>query len=177
MSPNQVIPVENGALSPIAERVLKVPSLTYDVGKDGIVIAVKAELIVHSQRIWRPRPSLRGALEQVAERRGTLAEIQSRSTELVRPADDSPAESEPAETGKQVDPDYEPNPNGPFSQLEIWRLTDARPATRSTSHGGCGRWARTTEPRRRRRTAPAGGLTQPRSDPVSLGRWLPGRAA
>ena len=123
MSPNQVIPVENGALSPIAERVLKVPSLTYDVGKDGIVIAVKAELIVHRPPLEASAP-LRGALERVAERRGTLAEIQSRPTELVRPDDDSPAESEPAETGKHVDPDYEPDPNGPFSQLEIWSLTD-----------------------------------------------------
>jgi len=28
VSPNQVIQVENGPLSPIAERVMKVPSLT-----------------------------------------------------------------------------------------------------------------------------------------------------
>ena len=139
MSPNQVIPVENGALSPIAERVLKVPSLTYDVGKDGIVIAVKAELIVHKPHL-EASALLRGALEQVAERRGTLAEIQSRSTELVRPDDDSPAESEPAETGKQVDPDYEPNPNGPFSQLEIWSLTDRDPQLdrRVTAVAGAG---------------------------------------
>jgi len=51
VSPKQVIPVENGALNPIAERVMKVPSLTYEYGKDGIVIAVKAELIVRRSLI------------------------------------------------------------------------------------------------------------------------------
>jgi len=39
VSPRKVIPVENGALSPIAERVLNVGSLTHEHNDDGIVVA------------------------------------------------------------------------------------------------------------------------------------------
>ena len=34
MSPNHVIPTDSGALSPIAESVMRVGSLTYDFGCD-----------------------------------------------------------------------------------------------------------------------------------------------
>jgi subtilisin family serine protease len=125
VSPNQVIPADNGALSPIAERILKVPTLTYEVGREGIVIAVKAELIVRTPALQNSAP-LRQSLEQVAEHRGTLASIASRThpTEPVRSADFSGAEGAPAETEKHPDPDYEPRQDGPVSHVEIWRLTD-----------------------------------------------------
>jgi hypothetical protein len=51
VSPNHVIPADNGPLSPIAERVMKCTSLTYDVSADSIVIAVKSDLIVNSQAL------------------------------------------------------------------------------------------------------------------------------
>ena len=120
MSPNQVIPMENGALSPIAERVMKCPSLTYDYSQDGIVIAKKAELIVRTGP-FDTSPTFRDALMQVADRVGSLAEIQGGPTEVVRPPDSPPAR-EAAEYERQADPDYEPDLEGPLRELEIWRL-------------------------------------------------------
>ncbi len=104
MSPNQVIPVENGALNPIAERVMKVPSLTYEYGKDGIVIAVKAELIVRRSLI-DAEPPYRKALEQVADRVGSLVDLER------HPRDD---DHDPR--GKDLNP--------LLSEIEIWRLKD-----------------------------------------------------
>ena len=83
MSPNQVISLENGALSPIAERVLKVPGLTYEYGTDGIVIAHKAEMVVRTSAL-HASPSFRTALQEVAEPVGTLADIKGPPTELAR---------------------------------------------------------------------------------------------
>jgi hypothetical protein len=125
VSPNQVIPVENGALSPIAERVMKVPSLTYEHDKDGIVIARTAEMLVRRSSL-DSSPSFRKALGEVAEPVGTLADIKGPPTELVRARDASSAEDDAA----RLEPDYEPNPDGPLGQIEIWHLKDA--ATRNS---------------------------------------------
>ena len=177
MSPNHVIPADNGPLSPIAERVMKCASLTYDVSADGIVIAVRSDLIVNSQAL-ADSPKLREALEQVAEPRGNLAEIYGRGGDAALPDADRGAASP---EGKQVDPDYEPRPDGPLSKVELWRLRD-QAATRSTSHAGCaGSWTTTAmtihdaiasdEP------APAGGVAEPRRDPLAPRRAAARRAA
>ncbi len=117
MSPNQVIPVENGALSPIAERVLKVPSLTYEYDKGGIVIAHKTELLVRASAL-ESSDSFRRALMGVAEPVGTLADLKAPPTERVTPPGSPSAEADPT----RPDPDYEPDPDGPLSQVQIWRL-------------------------------------------------------
>ena len=104
MSPNQVLPSDNGALNPVAERVLKVGSLTYEVGKDGIVIAVKSQLLVHTSVAQDAK--LRTELEDVAERQGTLLGL-------------APPEAKAAREG-----DYEPSVDSPVGQVEIWRLRD-----------------------------------------------------
>jgi Subtilase family len=106
MSPNQVIPRDNGALNPIAERVLKAKSLTYDVGTDGIVIAVKAELLVHAPTFASSGPLLE-ELKKVAVRKGTLAGIKSPG---------------PKGTRTPPDPDCKPKTGGLFGEIEIWRL-------------------------------------------------------
>jgi Subtilase family len=118
LSPNQVIPAEHGALSPIAERVLKVESLTHEFNHDGTVIARGAELIVRSSALSAPA---RRALRQVADRVGNLATIRRPATKLVR---------SPRQAGRQVEPDYTPDPDGPLSNVEIWRLKD--PETRNS---------------------------------------------
>ena len=61
MSPRKVNPVENGALSLIAERVLNVPSLTHEHGHDGTVITAQAELVVRPSCVDRPGPQGAGA--------------------------------------------------------------------------------------------------------------------
>jgi subtilase family protein len=124
VSPNQVIPVENGALNPIAERVMKVPSLTYEYGKDGIVIAVKAELIVRRSLI-DAEPPYRKALEEVADRVGSLVDIERSPSRAVTrgPADRKPADGD----------DYDArlkHLNPLLGEIEIWRLKD--PETRNS---------------------------------------------
>ena len=81
MSPRKVTPVENGALSPIAERVLNVPSLTHEHSHDGTVIAAQAELVVRPSALTA---AARKALEQVAEPVGNLATMVAPRTKLVR---------------------------------------------------------------------------------------------
>ena len=111
------------------------------------MIAVKAELVVRRQPVSTRRPRSAGALEQVAERRGTLAEIQEppdragASGRLTRRPKVSPRKP-----GSRPTRITSPTRNGPLSQLEIWRLNDERRATRSTSHGGCARSRRRTHP-------------------------------
>ncbi len=112
MSPRKVIPVENGALSPIAERVLGVESLTHDHSHDGIVIAVHAELVVRPGAL---SASAAKALEQVAEPVGNLATMLGPRTRAVR---------SPRQQGRKLEPDYRPDPDGPLSRVEIWRLKD-----------------------------------------------------
>ncbi|HET6866723.1 MAG TPA: S8/S53 family peptidase [Solirubrobacteraceae bacterium] len=121
MSPNQVIPVENGALNPIAERVLKVPSLTHEYGKDGIVIAVKAELIVRGS-LFDTEPGFREALAKVADRVGRFVEIEGPHTTVVTRDSASSGESKRAAGG---DYDFRQNRLHPLlSELEVWRLKD-----------------------------------------------------
>jgi len=124
VSPNQVIPVENGALNPIAERVMKVPSLTYEYGKDGIVIAVKAELIVRRSLI-DAEPPYRKALEEVADPVGSLVDIERSPSRAVtrERADRKPADGD----------DYDArlkHLNPLLGEIEIWRLKD--PETRNS---------------------------------------------
>jgi subtilisin family serine protease len=125
LSPNHVIPPDSGALSPIAERVMRCESLTYDVGCDSVVIAVRSDLIVNSDALARS-PKLRQALEQVAEARGSLAEVYG-SGRAQRESDDSEHGREPGAANK-VDPDYEPPAGGPLTKVELWRLEQSRDA-------------------------------------------------
>jgi hypothetical protein len=118
VSPNHVIPVENGPLSRIAERVLKVPSLTHDFRSDGIAIAAHAELIVRPGAL---SASSRKALERVADPVGELATMLGPRSKLARPS---------RQPGRKLEPDYKPDPSGPLSQVEIWRLKD--PETRNS---------------------------------------------
>lgn len=112
-----VTPVESGALSRIAERVLNVGSLTHEHSPDGIVIAANAELIVRPGAL---NATARKALEHVAEPVGDLATTLAPRTRLVR---------SPRQPGRKLEPDYKPDPGGPLSQVEIWRLKE--PETRS----------------------------------------------
>lgn len=118
MSPRKVTAVENGALSRIAERVLNVPSLTHEHSHDGTVIAVHAELVVRPGVLSAPA---RQALEQVAEPVGNLATMLGPRTKLVR------SDRQPERT---VETDFKPDPSGPLSQVEIWRLKE--PGTRNS---------------------------------------------
>ena len=169
MSPRTVIPVENGALSPIAERVLDVESLTHD----------------HGRRRHRDRgPRRTGRAPRRAERLGQPR----RWSRSPSPLGTSRRCSGPrdrswcvrtASRGESSSPDYEPDPDGPLSQVEIWRLKDPTLATRSTSHAGCARSCEDERVRTHRgdELRPAGGLTPPRADPVPVGRRLPRRPA
>jgi len=118
VSPRKVTEVENGALSRIAERVLNVRSLTHEHSHDGTVIAVHAELVVRPGAL---STSARKALEQVAEPVGNLATMLGPRTRLTRSG---------RQQGRNVETDYKPDPSGPLSQVEIWRLTD--PDTRNS---------------------------------------------
>jgi hypothetical protein len=118
LSPNQVIPVESLALNPIAESVLKIPSLAYDVSKDGIVIARKADLVVRTPAL-NASPSLRKALNRVATRVGTLADIKA------SPPEPAPVPEFASSPDQPIAGAHEPKENGPLSQVEIWRLKDA----------------------------------------------------
>lgn len=121
MSPNHVIPPDFGALSPIAERVRQVGSLTHDFSASGLVLGVQTDLLVRRQHLDRSR-ELRDALQHVADYHGNLAEIATRAL----PTRDCvvPHGGATPGTWQQVDADYEPQPDGPLSQLELWRLKD-----------------------------------------------------
>jgi Subtilase family len=114
-----VTPVEKGALSRIAERVLDDDRLTHDHGHDGgIVIAVGEELIVRPSAL---NAAAGKALERVAEPVGNLATLLGPRTRLVR---------SPRQQGRTLDPDYTPDANGPLSRVEVWRLKE--PETRNS---------------------------------------------
>jgi len=117
VSPNHLIPADEGPLNAIAERVLKCESLTYDVGCESVVIAVRSDLLVSSQAL-ADSPKLRAALEEVAEPRGNLAEVFG--TGRVERSEDA--------AGTTRDPDQEPQPDGPLSRIELWRLEESRDA-------------------------------------------------
>jgi Subtilase family len=112
VSPSKVIPLENGALSPIAERVLNVGSLTHDYSHDGITIAANAELVVRPSAL---SASAIKALEHVADPVGNLATMLGPSTRPVR---------SPRQSGRAPKKDYVPDRSGPLSKVEIWRLKD-----------------------------------------------------
>jgi len=112
--------VKEGKLSPIAERVLNVQrNVFYATGhvkktQDPIVIARRAELVVHADA-RDASSAFDTALRKVAEPVGDLATIRRRSTALV---------ASPRQRGRQLERDYRPNPKGPLSKVEIWRLKD-----------------------------------------------------
>ena len=114
MSPNQVFPLDSGPLNPIAERVLKDSSLTYDVAADGIVIAVKAELLVR-RSVREASPELNRQLSKIARSCGTLASIESSR---------QASGGDRADEAQSVDV-YKPDPGGPAGDVEVWRLTDS----------------------------------------------------
>jgi Subtilase family len=113
LSPNQVFPSDSGPRDPIAERVLANPNLTYEVGCDDVVIAVKAELLVNRLEV-EASPELRKALEAIATRCGTLADIPRMQTPSGRTRD-----RDGIAVGTHV-----PDPSGPAANVELWRLTD-----------------------------------------------------
>jgi subtilisin family serine protease len=113
VSPNQDFPSESGPRNPIAQRVLDDPDLTFEVDGDAVVIAVKAELLVRKSAV-DTSSALRDELAKIATRRGTLASIQTGS----RAPETGRAAAEPEAKG------YQPDENGPFGQIEIWRLND-----------------------------------------------------
>ena len=103
MSPNQVFPLDSAPLNPIAARVLREQNLTYEVSAEGVVIAVKHELLVRkSARESSPR--LDQALSGIATNRGTLAGAR------------------PSEGAERGDPDVEP---GSMADIEVWRISDS----------------------------------------------------
>jgi Subtilase family len=118
LSPNHVVPADNGALSSIAERALEVKSLTHDFSRNGIVIAHHAELIVRTSALSR---SARRALNEVAERVGNLATIRRPATQLVDSG---------RQPGRQLGRDYTPARDSKLRTVEIWRLKD--PDTRNS---------------------------------------------
>ena len=110
MSPENAAAAKKRERSPIADRVLKVRSLTYKESADAVVIAHRDELIVHAGAL-SASPSFRHGLTVVAERVGSLAELLGPPSALVG-----------AQGAKQLEPDYQPDPNGPLSEVELWRL-------------------------------------------------------
>jgi hypothetical protein len=100
-------------LSPIAQRVLRSRSLTYDASGGELVIAVKADLIV-SVPARRDSRKLELALAEIATRVGTLGELQPAwlSGRRTTDADEQPVEQSTSE------------PGGPADDVELWRLRD-----------------------------------------------------
>ncbi len=115
MSPNQVFPPDSGPRNPIAERVLANPHLTYEVGCDDVVIAVKAELLV-SRSALDASTEFRDALEAIATRCGTLADI---------PRTKTPTGSKRDRDGIELST-YAPDPRGPAADVELWQLKPGR---------------------------------------------------
>ena len=111
-------PVVKGALSRIAERVLDVKSLTHEHSEDGVIISAVAELVVRPQAL---KAAARKELERVADPIGNLATLLGPPTRLARPS---------RQRGRKIDRDYTPDPNGPLSEVEIWRLKE--PDTRNS---------------------------------------------
>ena len=121
-----MIPVENGALSPIAERVLRVRSLTHEFSHDGIVIAVQAELMVRTGRTEARQA--RNALQQVAEPRWKPRRRCKSGPTKLRCLTRNLARGRERTAGRcRI---TSPSRGGPLSQLEIWRLKE--PETRNS---------------------------------------------
>ncbi|HEY4826570.1 MAG TPA: S8/S53 family peptidase [Solirubrobacteraceae bacterium] len=116
MSPNHV---KKSALSPIAERVLNVERIASEESEGAIVIARREELIVHADA-RKESSSFEKELSKVAKRVGNLAEIKRPATEVVT----QPGSS--AGGGTAEPDDYKPDPQGPLSKVEIWRLKDTK---------------------------------------------------
>ncbi len=106
MSPNTVFPFNQGPENPLGERVLADPNITFDVAAEGVVFAIKAELLV--RKSVRERSSeLQNELSKIATNCGTLAGISR------------------AGAGGQASPKhYQPDAGGPAGDVEVWRLND-----------------------------------------------------
>jgi hypothetical protein len=116
VSPNHV---RKSALSPIAERVLNVERIASEESEGAIVIARREELIVHADA-RKGSSSFEKELSRVAKRVGNLAEIKRPATEVV------PQPGASAGRGTAAPDDYKPDPHGPLSKVEIWRLKDTK---------------------------------------------------
>ncbi len=109
MSPNLTFAPHQRSHNLLTEQVLDDPAITYDVAPDALVIAVKGELLAsRSARIAHPQ--LERELGAVATRSGSLS-----SREL------APGHQRVATTASQL---YEPDPDGPAGDVELWRLND-----------------------------------------------------
>jgi subtilisin family serine protease len=96
-----VLPLDNGRDNPIADRVLRDPNATYDVSPDGVVVAIKAELLVRKPA-RKASAELHDELSKIARNCGTLASILTASAPGAYRLDDS----------------------GPAGEVEVWRLID-----------------------------------------------------
>ena len=116
MSPNQVFLLDDQTPeNAITERALALANadgsaITYDVDGDGLVMAIKSELLV-LRSIRNTSPILDSELSQIARNCGTLASI-------AEPPEESRTEDE-----RSLDL-YRPDESGPAGDVEIWRLTD-----------------------------------------------------
>jgi len=110
VSPNDATAAQKRGRSPIAARVLKVRSLAHRERKGVTVIARRGELIVHAGAL-SVSPSFRAALNHIAERVGSLDQLLGPPAQLVR-----------GQPGQRADRNYTPRPQGPLSEVEIWRL-------------------------------------------------------
>jgi hypothetical protein len=104
VSPNTSFPVHESPQNAITQLVLAHPRVTFDVGRDTLVIAIKDELLVRkSIRLETPR--LNEALSKIARNSGYLGQ----------PAQSSPREDESGE---------QPSEASPADDVEIWHLTN-----------------------------------------------------
>ncbi len=109
MTLNQAFPPHMRPENPITERILKDPNIVWDVADDALVVAMKGQLLV-SGSIRDAVKELDVALREVAERVGTLADLQRRE----RPAGDDYDEPwRPAVAPERFDL---------AKNVEIWRL-------------------------------------------------------
>jgi hypothetical protein len=127
VSPNRLIPGENGPLNPIAERVSQDERLTRHFSDDALVIAVSRELIVRPGALT---DDARRELEAVAESVGTLWDVLKAG-----PATDGLPDPYPwSGPAGPIDDDYfpeeptDPEERSPLKELEIWRLDDPHDA-------------------------------------------------
>jgi Subtilase family len=104
VSPNTIFPLDMRPTNPITERVLKDPNITYDVADGALVFAMKAELLVR-RSAREAYPQLNQALSAIARNGGSLAAAERKN-------------------GASSSAVSVPDPDGPFGDVEIWRLNN-----------------------------------------------------
>ena len=165
MALNQVFPPHMTPENPVTERILKDPNVVWDVADDALVIAIKDQLLV-SGSVRRAVQELDIALSEVAEEIGTLADIKRGD----RPAGDDYADPWRPEVSR-----------GQFdvvNNVEVWRL---KSEVNSNSIEEARRLRALAEQETGQDSLPsqdpaAGGLAEPRGDPLAHRRRLPGVA-